>query len=248
MSTAEDPDDRAAAGAPAQLGLAELAARSGVGARTIRFYTTRGLLPAPARRGRAAVYGPGHLARLELIRTLQATGLSLNAIGDYLRRLPADASEEAIALHGALLAPWTADPAEHLDDAGLDERAGRALDEADRALLVQLRIIEPDPRGGWQVRGGTLAEGMALLDAGLPPDAAEAARRLIDEHVAAIAEGLTEVFRERIWPRYRAGALDREAMLRIAGTFQPLTVSALVAALGDAVDVTKRRTVEGRRR
>ncbi|MBV7295679.1 MerR family transcriptional regulator [Corynebacterium sp. TAE3-ERU12] len=229
------------------MGLAELEARSGCTARTIRFYTTRGLLPAPRRLGRVAVYGPGHLARLELIRTLQSTGLSLQAIGDYMQLLPGDASEEAIALHGALLAPWTVDSAETLDAATLDERAGRSLDSTDRALLERLRIIEPAADGGWRVHTSNLEGGMALIDAGLPPAAALAARKLIDSHVTQIAEGLTDIFRSHIWPRYRSGDLDREAMLRIAGTFQPLTVSALVAALSDAVDVTKRKTVEQRR-
>lgn len=50
----------------------ELAARAGVTVRTIRFYSTRGLLPppeiGPRRVGR---YGPDHLSRLALIEELQ---------------------------------------------------------------------------------------------------------------------------------------------------------------------------------
>src|SRR3954447_4702107 len=61
--------------APARSGdeftIDELAARTGMTVRTVRFYATEGLLPAPERRGRVAYYGAPHRMRLELIRTLQ---------------------------------------------------------------------------------------------------------------------------------------------------------------------------------
>ena len=62
----------------------ELAVRSRLPARTIREYQTAGLLPSPQRRGRVGVYGASHLARLELIRRLQARGYSLAGIRDLL--------------------------------------------------------------------------------------------------------------------------------------------------------------------
>ena len=49
----------------------ELAARSGVRVDTLRFYQARGLLPAPERVGRVAVYGDEHLARVRRIKELQ---------------------------------------------------------------------------------------------------------------------------------------------------------------------------------
>lgn len=62
----------------------ELAAMSSVPVRTIREYQTLGLLPAPQRRGRVAIYRPSHLLRLRLIARLQARGYSLSGIGDLL--------------------------------------------------------------------------------------------------------------------------------------------------------------------
>ncbi len=53
--------------------------------RTIRFYTTRGLLDRPAQmRGRTALYNRRHLLQLVAIKRLQAKGLSL---GDIQTRL-----------------------------------------------------------------------------------------------------------------------------------------------------------------
>src|SRR6185312_10679353 len=58
----------------------ELAARTGMTVRTVRFYATEGLLPAPERRGRVAYYDARHRMRLELVRTLQEHGYTLAAI------------------------------------------------------------------------------------------------------------------------------------------------------------------------
>jgi DNA-binding transcriptional MerR regulator len=72
--------------------------------RTIRYYTTLGLLDRPAAmRGRTALYGPRHLLQLVAIKQLQARGLSLAAVQERvvglsdasLRRL---AAKEAVAM------------------------------------------------------------------------------------------------------------------------------------------------------
>jgi DNA-binding transcriptional MerR regulator len=58
----------------------DLAQRSGVTVDTIRYYQREGLLPPAERAGRAKLYGPDHLARLDRIRDLQARRFSLAAI------------------------------------------------------------------------------------------------------------------------------------------------------------------------
>jgi DNA-binding transcriptional MerR regulator len=70
--------------------IAELAERSGMTARNIRAYQSRGLLHSPEIRGRVAHYNGAHLARLQLIASLQREGFTLAAIqrliespGDY---------------------------------------------------------------------------------------------------------------------------------------------------------------------
>ena len=64
--------------------LQDLAAESGVPARTIRFYIARGLLPPPASAGRGAAYSSQHLARLLAIKKWQAEGLMLAEIAGKL--------------------------------------------------------------------------------------------------------------------------------------------------------------------
>src|SRR3954468_22885713 len=53
--------------------------------RTIRYYTTLGLLDRPAEmRGRTALYGRRHLMQLVAIKRLQARGLSLSEVQQRL--------------------------------------------------------------------------------------------------------------------------------------------------------------------
>ncbi|MGW5381455.1 MerR family transcriptional regulator [Nocardia sp. NPDC003963] len=64
--------------------VAELAEAAGVAVRTVRYYQERGLLEAPRRQGRHAIYNRAHLERLKLIADLLARGHSLEGIADLL--------------------------------------------------------------------------------------------------------------------------------------------------------------------
>jgi DNA-binding transcriptional MerR regulator len=58
----------------------DLARRADVTVDTIRYYQREGLLPPAERAGRANLYGPSHLERLERIKHLQSRRFSLAAI------------------------------------------------------------------------------------------------------------------------------------------------------------------------
>ncbi len=68
--------------------LAELADATGIPARTIRFYISRGLLHGPAKAGRGAIYTGAHLERLEKIKALQAQGRHLSEIAPLMEGAP----------------------------------------------------------------------------------------------------------------------------------------------------------------
>ena len=70
--------------------LNDLCQQSGVTARTVRYYVQQGLLPSPGL-GAGARYREGHLARLRLIRRLQAEHLPLAEIRRRLEALDDDA-------------------------------------------------------------------------------------------------------------------------------------------------------------
>lgn len=70
--------------APDAMTIHDLAARSGVPARRIRYYVAEGLLAPPIGQGRAAHYGRSHLSRLRKIRELRETNLGLDEIKQRL--------------------------------------------------------------------------------------------------------------------------------------------------------------------
>jgi len=78
--------------APADSGdgisLSELAKKTGVPERTIRYYIARGIIPGPARGGRRALYTREHLTGIQDVRTMQALGLTLAEI-EYKFKQPA---------------------------------------------------------------------------------------------------------------------------------------------------------------
>lgn len=115
------------------LSLDELTARTGVSARNVRFYASRGLVPPPVRRGRSGYYGPDHVARLELVRELQGHGFTLSAIEKYVEQIPAAATPSDIARHLSLLAPVTGDRevdvSGNLSGMGISPEAAEAVAE-----------------------------------------------------------------------------------------------------------------------
>lgn len=65
--------------------IGELAARSGVAPKTLRFYEDSGVIPVPVRKSNGyRDYGPESLARLRFVRSAQSAGLTLREIRDIL--------------------------------------------------------------------------------------------------------------------------------------------------------------------
>ncbi|GAA0448128.1 MerR family transcriptional regulator [Streptomyces stramineus] len=205
----------------------ELAARAGVTVRTVRFYSTRGLLPPPEiGPRRVGHYGPAHLSRLALIEELQHQGLTLAAIERYLDRLPAGLSPHDLAIHRALVASWMPDKPEETTREQLERRAGRALAEEDIDRLAAMDVLERDPGDAdtFRVDPGLLYLGVRLLDVPIPPETILAARTVLLEHARSTARELTRLFHEEV------DTPDVAAMKSLSADMQPLVVQALVTA------------------
>ncbi|UCA51751.1 MerR family transcriptional regulator [Streptomyces sp. WA6-1-16] len=214
----------------------ELAARAGVTVRTVRFYSTRGLLPPPViGPRRVGHYGPDHLSRLALIEELQQQGMTLAAIERYLEQLPPDLSVHDLAIHRALVASWAPDKTEDFSRAELERRAGRGLSEADverlAAMGVLVRPQEDDEP--YRVDLGLLRLGVELLDVPIAHETILAARTVLLEHTRSAAQEMTRLFRDEVWNPYREREGDPEhvaAMKSLSAHMQPIVVQALVTA------------------
>jgi DNA-binding transcriptional MerR regulator len=230
------------------LTLDELTNRVGMSVRNVRFYTTKGLVPPPIRRGRSGYYSPDHVARLELVQELQSHGFTLSAIERYLAGIPEDATPEDIALHRTMLAPWQADFPIEMSRTELEKRTGRALTDDDLATLAALGIVFRTKRGRYDVAVSQLSVGIGLLDLGFPTEAAIAAGEVYAEHGRQIAKELNEVFRTMVWPVYKEAGAPPERLREVVERLKPLSIASLVSAYEAAMDETRREQIAARNR
>lgn len=223
-----------------ELTIDQLAERSGISVRTIRFYSGRGLLPPPRLRGRTGLYGHEHLARLEMISELTALGFTLSAVERYLRKLPLSARAGDLALQRALLRPWVPEQIEDIDRAELDRRAGRSLADDEIETLEAIGVVSRLDDGRIRLHGPkTLRGGLAVLDSGLPTTAWRRAHEAIERHTSALADELMEIFQEEVLQPYRDRGrppAERSRLAEALTQLKPLTVSGVVTAFGRAVN------------
>lgn len=228
------------------LTLDELTTRVGMSVRNVRFYTTKGLVPPPIRRGRSGYYSADHVARLELVQELQAHGFTLSAIERYVARIPSDATSEDIALHRTMLAPWQADLPLEMSRTELEKRTGRTLTDDDLATLAALGIVFRTRRGRYEVAVSQLSVGLGLLDLGFPTEAALAATDVYAEHGRQIAKELNELFRTMVWPVYKEAGASPDRLREVVERLKPLSIASLVSAYEAAMDETRRENIARR--
>ena len=230
-----------------ELTIAELATRTGISVRTIRFYAGLGLIAPPEVRGRLGLYDERHVARLELVRDLQGLGFTLAAIEGYLARIPLDRSPEDLALHRALLAPWLPEEPETVNRAELDTRAGRTLDGEELTRLVTLGVLRRDGPQAWTLTSADmLGYGLSLLDADMDFDVQLAAKQIIERHTNALATELVALFHDTVLREYRERGRPPELRTRLLALLErlkPITVDGVVTNFQLAINRAIRESV-----
>ena len=107
-----------------------LAAAAGVRVDTLRFYQSRGLLPAPRKRGRVGIYSEEHLARLKQIRQRRREGFSLAQIQRLLSPEQSDTPQLLEALTRERVGERTFTRAELAAEAGIPPALVGAMEAA----------------------------------------------------------------------------------------------------------------------
>jgi DNA-binding transcriptional MerR regulator len=216
-----------------ELTIDELARRTGMTVRNVRAHQSRGLLPPPDVRGRTGFYTEDHVARLELVKELQADGFNLEAI----RRLLEDAggsSLEVLRFTRHARSAFDQEKPEIVEADVLAERFG-----ADPELLrraIELGFLRPLGAGRFEQPSPRLARAaQRLTDLGIPPgrtlDVSETLRR----HAEGVADAYVRLFIDEVWrPFVEAGRpADRwdeveDALERL----RPLAAETLTAIFG----------------
>jgi DNA-binding transcriptional MerR regulator len=236
-----------------QLTIDELARRTGMTVRNIRAHQSRGLLPPPEVRGRTGYYGRDHIARIELIRELQADGFKLEAISRLLESA-GGSSDEVLRFTRAVKAPFEDEEPQIITPEELAQRYGDAGDKAPELLrrAEKLGILRPLADGNFEElspRLGRAASELAAL--GVSSETALHVAREIRKHADSVAKTFVELFIREVWKPFEdEGRPDqdlpkvREAVERL----RPLASDALLAvfqlAMSDAVEQRVGRELE----
>jgi DNA-binding transcriptional MerR regulator len=238
---ADDPS--APAEAEPTYGLQELADRSGLPIRTIRWYQSQGLLPKPAKSGRDAVYRDEHLERLGLIAELRDRGLTLIAIRDLVaRERPARTVAEWLGIDATLTAPWSDDRPRIVDR---DELA--ALISSRRpGLLAELQdagYVKPTDGGAWLVPSPTLLDlALQLHDAGIDVELTGQLRDLLRRRLAKAVDDAVKLMVERTGAGFAGGASPAEVATAI-GALRPVARETTSLILAQEVERALRELV-----
>lgn len=192
----------------------QLAALSGVPSRTIRFYQSKGALPAPARCGRKAYYDASHVERLELIARLQDRGLQIRAIRNLLEQLDTGQTslEDWLGFEAELRTPWSEDVPQLLTEQEIQERLeGRP--HGLLAALIKVGLLERQANQ-YLVKSPALMKMVLTLEAnGIDVETAREATNILSRHLSKAARELSLHFHEHVHDRRREGGPDNSAAL-----------------------------------
>jgi DNA-binding transcriptional MerR regulator len=214
----------------------ELARHTGLTARNIRAYQSRGLVDRPEIRGRTGHYGPRHVARLQLIRELQAAGFSLDAIRRLLELAPGATVDDALRFGTALLVPWAPEEPEIVEATDLARRFGVPfdpnLDLVRRAAA--LGILEVLEDGRVKVNSPTLLRaGEQVVALGVPVERALDVVEEVTRDAEGVARAFVELFEDHVWDPFEAAGRPDEDWVRIresAERLNPIATQVLLAA------------------
>ena len=228
----------------------ELAQRTGMTVRNIRAHQSRGLLPPPQVRGRTGYYGPEHVARIELIKELQADGFNLEAI----RRLLDSAdghSSEVLRFTRALREPFAAEEPEVVTLEELGKR-WRTTDPALIRKAERVGLLRPLGDERYEEMSPRIADAARqLADLGVPAQTALTVAEKLRRHSDGVAREFVKLFLKQVWdPFVEAGQPEEQwpEVLEALERLRPLAAEALLGMFGlamtDAVERAFGRELE----
>ena len=219
----------------------DLAREARTTVRNVRAYQDRGLLPAPRRAGRVAIYDESHLIRLRLIGSLLDRGFTLANIGELIDNWEGGRDiGDLIGLGQQIVGPFSDEVADRGTPAEISERYGLPTDDmgaAVGALEHGLIVIEgelfvvPSPR--------LLRAGLELHRAGVPFAELFAELRQLRADAEAIAERFVRLVVTNVFePHFVDGAPDPDqvpALTEALGRIRPLATTVVTVELARAL-------------
>jgi len=222
----------------------ELARRAGMTARNIRAHQARGLLPPPQLNGRTGYYSTEHVARLELIKDMQAAGFNLGAIKSLLDAAPVGSGEEVLGFERALMAPWAEEEPLTFEISELEFMLGGEVSAETIRKVVGLGVIVELDVGLYQAPSpGLLRAGAEVVSLGIPVERVIEVLERLMEHSQGVADVFVELFLTDVWRPFESAGSPEEEWPRVRRALEQLRPLASEVLLG-AFHRTMANTVE----
>lgn len=226
----------------AELTIDELARRTGMTVRNLRAHQSRGLLPPPEVRGRTGYYGADHVARVELIKELQADGFGLELIRRMLDSAGGSAAE-VLRFTRALHEAFVEEEPEVVSLAQLARRWGGG-DPKLLAKALRLGLLRDLGEGRYEDVSPRLSRaGQELAGLGVAPDRALEVVARLRREADSVARTFVELFLEAVWKPFDEAGRPAERWPEVSDALdklRPLAGEALTAvfqiAMADAVE------------
>ena len=219
-----------------ELTIDELARQVGMSVRNVRAHQSRGLLPPPEVRGRTGFYGAAHVARLELIKELQADGFNLEAIRKLIE---ASGGDTADVLRFTRNVRSSFEDTEEPEIIDVRELAARFEGNEDPSLLeraVAAGVLRPLGEGRFEERSPRLGRaGDELRRLGVPGRRTVELLETVREHADGVARAYVELFLDEIWRPFDEAGRPPERWPEVEEALErlrPLASESLLALFG----------------
>lgn len=227
----------------------ELARASGVTVRNIRAYQARGLLPPPQVRARTGYYGPGHEARLDLIKELQGEGVKLDVIKKLLDTT-GGSTEQVVRFIRTVRSLFAVEDRQIVTLAELVER----FSETDPNLVKRAQkmgLLTEIADGQYEETSPRLmAAAQAMTEMGIPMARSLDVVDQLRQHADGIAKVYVDLFLGEVWQPFDAeGRPDDQwpRLYEVIGNLRKVSGDAMLAvlelAVAERLDVTFGRDI-----
>ncbi len=222
----------------------ELARLAGTTTRNIRVYRDRGLLHAPLRVGRIALYNDTHLTRLRLITSMLDRGYNIAHVHEMLSAWEQGKNiGEVLGLESAIIGTWAAEKPKAMTRT----QARRLIDDDkayERLLEAGLfRIDEGDPEAVVVLRPTLIEAFDEMRGFGVSIDALIDAHAEIQPHIDAVSDILVRIGFERVQDIIRLGeSLPNDTqmaeLITMLVRFRTQAVAAVTGTLANSIEST----------
>lgn len=226
---------------PVEYTIDELARIAKTTVRNVRAYQDRGIIPPPERRGRAGVYGAGHLSRLRIVGQLLARGYTLASIGELIEAL--DRGQDlgrVLGIEAAVASPWTDEQPTWFSLPDLVKMFGGKFDASLLMKASQLELLQQDGARFRAPSAKLLQAGAELTRVGIPLSDMFDVIALLRANVERAAEAMVQLVDKHLLERYGGGLPPPDESAQIGDLIwrlRPLVEMAVHAEVARAMEL-----------